>query len=104
MDEQAALEATRGVAVAFLEHCFAGRMDAAIGLLAADASWWVIGDPAALLEVFVGSSFLGGGMSTHYALVHQGVTVVVLDAWVADVDAEKAVRLPAAKGSGPATP
>ena len=46
MDKQAELEATRGVAVAFLTHCFAGRMDAAIELLAPDASWWVIGDPA----------------------------------------------------------
>ena len=46
MDSRTALEATRGVAVTFLEHCFAGRMDAAIGLLADDASWWVIGDPA----------------------------------------------------------
>jgi uncharacterized protein len=46
MDKPNALEATRGVAVAFLEHCFAGRMDEAIDLLAPDASWWVIGDPA----------------------------------------------------------
>lgn len=46
MDKQDALEATRNVAVAFLEHCFAGRMDAAIDLLAPDATWWVIGEPA----------------------------------------------------------
>ena len=46
MDPQSAFEATRGVAVTFLEHCFAGRMDAAIDLLADGASWWVIGDPA----------------------------------------------------------
>jgi len=46
MNDQSELEATRSVAVAFLEHCFAGRMDAAIDLLAPDASWWVIGDPA----------------------------------------------------------
>ena len=46
MNEQHALEATRAVAVAFLEHCFGGRMEAAIDLLAPDATWWVIGDPA----------------------------------------------------------
>src|SRR5687767_3487078 len=46
MNEQHALEATRAVAVAFLEHCFGGRMEAAIDLLASDATWWVIGDPA----------------------------------------------------------
>jgi ketosteroid isomerase-like protein len=46
MNDIPALEATRAVAVAFLEHCFSGRMDAALELLAPDATWWVIGDPA----------------------------------------------------------
>jgi ketosteroid isomerase-like protein len=46
MGIQTDLEATRGVAVAFLGHCFAGRMEAAIDLLAPDASWWVSGDAA----------------------------------------------------------
>lgn len=38
-------------------------------------------DPAALLEVFAGTPFLGGGNSTHYAVAHPGATVVVLDSW-----------------------
>ena len=46
MNEQNALEATRAVAVTFLEHCFGGRMEAAIDLLTPDATWWVIGDQA----------------------------------------------------------
>ncbi|MER5263645.1 phosphodiesterase [Actinosynnema sp. NPDC002837] len=39
-------------------------------------------NPAALLEVFGGSSFLGGGSSAHYAVAHAEVTVVALDSWV----------------------
>lgn len=46
MNDQNAPEATRAVAVTFLEHCFDGLVDSAIDLLAPDATWWVIGDPA----------------------------------------------------------
>lgn len=41
-------------------------------------------NPAALLEVFGGSPFLGGGSSTHYAVAHAGFTVIALDSRVAD--------------------
>ncbi|MFD1152256.1 phosphodiesterase [Saccharothrix hoggarensis] len=37
--------------------------------------------PAALLEVFGGTSFLGGATSTHYAVAHPGFTVIALDSW-----------------------
>ena len=41
-------------------------------------------NPEALLEVFGGTSFLGGGESAHYAVAHEGFTVVALDSWRAD--------------------
>jgi 3',5'-cyclic-AMP phosphodiesterase len=41
-------------------------------------------DPAAMLEVFGGTPFLGGGRSAHYAVDHPGFTVVALDSWRPD--------------------
>ncbi|MEU4444813.1 phosphodiesterase [Actinosynnema sp. NPDC050801] len=41
-------------------------------------------DPAALLEVFGGTPFLGGGVSAHYAVAHPGFTIVALDSWRPD--------------------
>ncbi|MEV8438578.1 phosphodiesterase [Actinosynnema sp. NPDC051121] len=41
-------------------------------------------DPAAMLEVFGGTSFLGGGTSAHYAVAHPGFTVVALNSWRPD--------------------
>lgn len=41
-------------------------------------------NPEALLEVFGGTSFLGGGSSAHYAVAHQGFTVVALNSWQPD--------------------
>ncbi|PSL53959.1 calcineurin-like phosphoesterase family protein [Saccharothrix carnea] len=41
-------------------------------------------DPAALVEVFGGTSFLGGGDSAHYEVAHPGFTVVALDSWRPD--------------------
>ena len=35
----------RETALTFLQHCFAGHMEAALALLAEDATWWVMGDP-----------------------------------------------------------
>ncbi|MCX5139474.1 MULTISPECIES: phosphodiesterase [unclassified Streptomyces] len=40
-------------------------------------------DPAALLEAFGGTAFLGGGEDTYYAVDHPEVTVAVLDSKVA---------------------
>lgn len=39
------LQNTKRIALNFLEHCFKGRMDEAMALLAPDATWWVLGDP-----------------------------------------------------------
>ncbi|WP_246108270.1 phosphodiesterase [Saccharothrix saharensis] len=41
-------------------------------------------DPAALVEVFRGTGLLGGGESAHYAVDHEGFTVVALDSWRPD--------------------
>jgi 3',5'-cyclic-AMP phosphodiesterase len=41
-------------------------------------------NPAALLEVFGGTSFLGGGTAGHYAVAHPDFTVVALDSWRPD--------------------
>jgi 3',5'-cyclic AMP phosphodiesterase CpdA len=41
-------------------------------------------NPAAMLDVFGGTSFLGGGTSAHYAVAHPGFTVVALDSWRPD--------------------
>lgn len=41
-------------------------------------------DPRALVEVFGGTAFLGGGASARYAVAHPGFTVVALDSWRPD--------------------
>ncbi|MFD0207517.1 MULTISPECIES: phosphodiesterase [Saccharothrix] len=41
-------------------------------------------DPKALVEVFGGTAFLGGGASAHYEVAHPGFTVVALDSWRPD--------------------
>ncbi|GAB2988086.1 phosphodiesterase [Saccharothrix stipae] len=41
-------------------------------------------DPAALLEVFGGTPFVGGGVSAHYAVAHPGFTIVALNSWRPD--------------------
>ncbi|NUT52106.1 MAG: phosphodiesterase [Saccharothrix sp.] len=38
-------------------------------------------NPAALVEVFGGTPFLGGGASARYTVAHPGFTVVALDSW-----------------------
>ena len=38
----------REIALAFVQHCFDGSTDAALSLLADDATWWVAGDPGKL--------------------------------------------------------
>ncbi len=42
------LEANKQLVRAFLEHAYAGRVDAACALLSDDAIWWVLGDAAQL--------------------------------------------------------
>ena len=39
------LAATKQLALTFLDHCFKGNMDAAMAMLAPDATWWVLGNP-----------------------------------------------------------
>jgi ketosteroid isomerase-like protein len=40
------LSKTKELALTFLDHCFKGNMEQVMAMLAPDATWWVIGDPA----------------------------------------------------------
>ena len=35
----------RDIALSFLQKCFEGSMDAALAMMAEDATWWVLGNP-----------------------------------------------------------
>ena len=46
--EPGALEATKWIALSFIEHCFKGDVEQAMAMLSPDATWWVLGDPGTL--------------------------------------------------------
>jgi ketosteroid isomerase-like protein len=48
MNDDPALAANKKLALDFLNLAFANRVQAALDLLSADASWWVLGDPQRL--------------------------------------------------------